>query len=143
MKTNKNAFTLIELLAVIVILAIVALIATPIILGIIRDAKENANKRSAENYIDAINTSIVSSALDNKKISNGEYNILSDGNICLGILVNNVCDGDTLKVEMDGEVPTGGTIIIDNGTVSDGTTLTIGKTTYKKENGELVKENEE
>ena len=140
---KNKGFTLIELLAVIVILAIIALIATPIILGIIKDAKENANKRSAENYIDAINTSIVSSALDNKKISDGEYNILSDGNICLGILVNNVCDGDTLKVEMDGEVPTGGTIIIDNGTVSDGTALTIGKTTYKKENGELVKENEE
>jgi type IV pilus assembly protein PilA len=45
---RNRAFTLIELLAVIVILAIIALIATPIILGIIKDARENAKKRSAE-----------------------------------------------------------------------------------------------
>ena len=36
---RKNAFTLIELLAVIVILAIIALIATPIVLDIIDDTK--------------------------------------------------------------------------------------------------------
>jgi prepilin-type N-terminal cleavage/methylation domain-containing protein len=45
---KEKAFTLIELLAVIVILAIIALIATPIILGIIKDARENSKKRSAE-----------------------------------------------------------------------------------------------
>ena len=45
---KNKAFTLIELLAVIVILAIIALIATPIILGIIKDARENAKQRSAE-----------------------------------------------------------------------------------------------
>ena len=39
----KKEFTLIELLAVIVILAIIALIATPIILGIINDAKRESN----------------------------------------------------------------------------------------------------
>jgi type IV pilus assembly protein PilA len=45
---KEKAFTLIELLAVIVILAIIALIATPIIMGIIKDARENSKKRSAE-----------------------------------------------------------------------------------------------
>ena len=44
----KKGFTLIELLAVIVILAIIALIATPIILGIINDARDEANERTAE-----------------------------------------------------------------------------------------------
>ena len=44
----KKGFTLIELLAVIVILAIIALIATPIILGIINDARDEANQRTAE-----------------------------------------------------------------------------------------------
>ena len=44
----KKGFTLIELLAVIVILAIIALIATPIILGIINDAREEAEVRTAE-----------------------------------------------------------------------------------------------
>ena len=45
---KNKGFTLIELLAVIVILAIIALIATPIILGIINDARDEANERTAE-----------------------------------------------------------------------------------------------
>ena len=47
MRKNK-AFTLIELLAVIVILAIIALIATPIILGIVEDTRKEAFLRDAE-----------------------------------------------------------------------------------------------
>ena len=54
MKNNKKGFTLVELLAVIVILAIIALIATPIILNVIDDAKTNAAKNSAYGYIDCL-----------------------------------------------------------------------------------------
>ena len=45
---KNKGFTLKELLAVIVILAIIALIATPIILGIINDARNSAKQRTAE-----------------------------------------------------------------------------------------------
>ena len=47
---KKNAFTLIELLAVIVILAIIALIAVPIILNIIEDAKKSSKEESIKMY---------------------------------------------------------------------------------------------
>ena len=47
-------FTLIELLAVIVILAIISLIATPIILGIINDAKKDAAQHSIEMNVSAM-----------------------------------------------------------------------------------------
>ena len=40
MKEKNKGFTLVELLAVIVILALIALIATPIILNVINDAKK-------------------------------------------------------------------------------------------------------
>ena len=50
MKKNKG-FTLVELLAVIVILAIIALIATPIILNVISDAKKQAALESFKGYI--------------------------------------------------------------------------------------------
>ena len=139
---KNKGFTLIELLAVIVILAIIALIATPIILGIINDAKEQANQRSAEMYLKAINNSIVSFAIENKKIADGTYNIvLNTGNICLkhDDSDNNKCI-DELPVEIDGEVPSSGTIIVNNGTVTDGTILTIGNITYIKENGDLKKQ---
>ena len=46
------------MLAVIVILAIIALIAVPIILNIIEDAKNESNKRSVELYGSAIKNAI-------------------------------------------------------------------------------------
>ena len=52
-KTTKNAFTLIELLAVIVILAIIALIAVPVILNIIDKANKSAFKDTAYGIISA------------------------------------------------------------------------------------------
>ena len=56
---KKKGFTLVELLAVIVILAIIALIATPIILNVINDAKKEAAKDSAYGYIEAIENAII------------------------------------------------------------------------------------
>ena len=50
MKHNKKGFTLIELIAVLVILAILALIVTPLVLNVIRKAKDSANKRSVDAY---------------------------------------------------------------------------------------------
>ena len=54
MKEKKNAFTLIELLAIIVILAIIAVITVPIILNIIENSKKGAVIDSAYGYKDAI-----------------------------------------------------------------------------------------
>ena len=51
---RKNAFTLVELLAVIVILAIISLIAVPIVINIITDTKETSTKRSLQLYIDTV-----------------------------------------------------------------------------------------
>ena len=67
MKSNK-AFTLIELIAVIVILAIIALIANPIILGIIKDSKKESDKRSIEMYADALKNSIAQYQLGGEKL---------------------------------------------------------------------------
>jgi len=53
MKKNKG-FTLVELLAVIAILAIILLIAVPQILGVIADAEKGAFKNSVRSTIKAI-----------------------------------------------------------------------------------------
>ncbi len=50
----KNGFTLLELLAVIIILAIIVVIATPIIIDVIENSKESANQRSIEGYAKAV-----------------------------------------------------------------------------------------
>ena len=124
---RKNGFTLIELLAVIVILAIIAVIAVPIVINIIDDSKKSASLRSADFYLDAVENSIATATLSNKKIENGVYSIMKDGNICLETLnPSGVCVGendrenngnDILKVEVIGEKSTKGTITIDNGKI--------------------------
>ena len=55
MHKRQNAFTLVELLAVIIILAIVALIATPIILDVVEDARISAGKSEAQMILGGIN----------------------------------------------------------------------------------------
>ena len=145
----KKGFTLVELLAVIVILAIISLIAVPVVLGIIEDSKKNTTLSSAEFYLDAVELSIVKSIQKGKKIETGLYNIMSDGNIFLEEykLENEayVCldndendDNNILIVEIKGDVPTSGVIAIENGNIvkelnKDGTTtkteLNIGDNT--------------
>jgi len=90
---NSKGFTLIELLAVIVILAIIAVIAViavPIVLNIINDTKEIATLRSADFYLDGLEKSIATSTLNNVQIKDGTYQIMYDGNICIGTLENNI-----------------------------------------------------
>ncbi len=62
---KKKAFTLIELIAVLVILAILALIVTPLVMNIIRKAKISARKRSVDAYGRSIELAIASYLLDN------------------------------------------------------------------------------
>ena len=61
---NKKAFTLIELIAVLVILSILALIVTPIVLNIVKHAKESANKRSVDAYGKSIELAVANYLLD-------------------------------------------------------------------------------
>ena len=80
MKEKNKGFTLVELLAVIVILALIALIATPIILNVINDAKKQAAKDSFYGYMDAIEKAIIVNDIDEEEgfptpDSNGCYNL--------------------------------------------------------------------
>ena len=62
---NKKAFTLIELIAVLVILAIIALIVTPLVMNIVKKAKDSANKRSVDAYGKALELGVATYLLDN------------------------------------------------------------------------------
>ena len=65
MSKNKNkGFTLIELIAVLVIMAIIALIVTPLVLNVVRKAKDSANKRSVDAYGKAIDLAVASYLMD-------------------------------------------------------------------------------
>ena len=61
---RKRGFTLIELIAVLVIMAIIALIVTPLVMSIIRKAKISARKRSVDAYGRSVELAIASYLLD-------------------------------------------------------------------------------
>ena len=67
MKESKKAYTLIELIAVLVIMAIIALIATPLVMNIIRKARISADKRSVDAYGRSIELAIAGYLLDTGK----------------------------------------------------------------------------
>ena len=65
MKSKKNnGFTLIELIAVLVIMAIIALIVTPLVMSIIRKARISADKRSVDAYGRSVELAIATHLLD-------------------------------------------------------------------------------
>ena len=121
MKRKNKGFTLVELLAVIVILALIALIATPIILNVINDAKKQAAKDSAYGYMDAVEKYIVSSELEDESIKDGTYTVE---------------DLNSMGVSVKGSTPDNGTIKIENKEVKS---YDIGIDGYVVSNGEVKK----
>ena len=63
-KRKEKAFTLIELIAVLVIMAIIALIVTPLVMSIIRKARISADKRSIDAYGRSIELAIAGYLMD-------------------------------------------------------------------------------
>ena len=121
MKRKNKGFTLVELLAVIVILALIALIATPIILNVINDAKKQAAKDSAYGYMDAVEKYIVSSELEDKSIKDGTYSVE---------------DLNSMGVSVKGSTPDNGNIEIKNSSVKS---YDIGIDGYVVMNGKVDK----
>ena len=78
MRGNKG-FTLVELLAVLVILAIIALITTPIILGVINDSRESAAVDKTWAYIDAIENAFALDQTSNNPADLPFNGTLTDG----------------------------------------------------------------
>ena len=66
-KKRSRGFTLIELIAVLVIMLIIAIIVTPLVLNVVRKAKDSANKRSVDAYGKSIDLAVASYLLDTKE----------------------------------------------------------------------------
>ncbi len=93
---NNLAFTLIELLAVIILLAIIALIATPIILGVIEDAKKESLKATAYGLMDGVKNRVIMQTAISEKMYTIE---------------NNQFIGDSINIS--GSLPESGSVIVD------------------------------
>ena len=116
---NKKGFTLVELLAVITILAVIALITTPIIFGVIEDSRMNTFTRSVEemrNVIDMDYNEYGRSGRVTYKYSNNKL-------VCVE------CDGGSdLELDFTGEIDgASGTFYDNDGEI----TLTVENGVYK------------
>lgn len=101
MKTNK-AFTLIELLAVIIILAIIALIATPIIINVVDDVRTQGFKQTALGYYKAAEY-IYDEMLMGGKTENVQFTF-EDG--------KQTSSNENYKLEVKGETPQEGLVYL-------------------------------
>ncbi len=138
LSSRKKGFTLIELLAVIVILAIVALIAVPIVLKLIEKSKIGSAKASANNYLEALETYAVTSAIDKSNIKlekNNKYNVTKN-TVINGINYKKIND----LVELKGNKPTGEDdyIVLDNNYMVKEASLTLNRYKVIIKDGEIT-----
>ena len=77
-KLNRNGFTLVELLAVIVILAVLALVAMPNVTRLMNDSRKNAFITEVENFVTYAQTSYTNSQI------NGTINNSADESLVPG-----------------------------------------------------------
>ena len=100
LKKYKFSFTLIELLAIIVLLAVIALIATPMILDAVEDARNSADMSSAQLIANSGHNYYASSLLDESK----KEKIINGINIYPDIMINNKPENGQLYVNENNEV---------------------------------------
>ena len=100
---------MVELLAVIVILGIIALIAVPLILNVIEESRLSSLKLSTKNYIRAVETAIVAQRVDNK-VKDGLYTIDKKGKVI-------TLDGYNINIDFDGNSIESGMLLIEEGKV--------------------------
>ena len=137
-RLNKKGFTLVELLAVIVILSAIVLITRPVILDIMNDAKNEVALRSAEAYLTIIEDTLTEYVTNNSGIEDGMYYVMSNGNICLGELIENECSSNVVKINVSKDAPSEGIIIYKNHTVKEIMFVYNDQSIIKNSNGKLV-----
>ena len=104
----KRGFTLVELLAVLIVLGLIALIITPIMISTINDSKKAAIIRSAEMYVKGVEFSIKNQDI----IEN------FDPDKCTVVDFNHIrCNGSLIDVDIEKTDISSGNIYLKNDTI--------------------------
>ena len=126
---KNKGFTLVELLAVIIIIGVLALVTIPKVKDSLENSKMSTAETSVNGYAKAIDESILHQQMEKNNIKlNGEYNINNDGN-----LYNS---HEEFDFEYDGKKPKNGTLTYVNNELVSGC-ITIDKYKVIIENGEV------
>lgn len=133
---NKG-FSLVELLAVMVILGVLALITVPAVLNIVNESKTSSVMLSANHYLSATKLAITRKMKEDIEIDDGSYAILKNGNICIGNLNDNDCDNE-LVISAEKNLPKGGFVRVENGEVKTALLEYDKMLIARNENGEVT-----
>ena len=124
---KNKGFTLVELLAVIVILGLIAVITVPKINEQIESSKSKAVKASALSYKKTIDEYLLHQQMNNDEITlNGTYTVTNEGK-----LTQNTT---TINITFDGEKPKGGSLVYNNNELISGC-ITLNKYKIEFTNG--------
>ena len=131
MKKRSKGFTLMELLAIIVILAIIAVITIPIMLNVIDNARRGTAQDSAYGYKDAISKYYVTEMFkENNMTLNGDYTVDSNG-----VLSN---ENERHEIMFSGTKPKDGYLTYSNNVLVSGC-LTVDDYKIEFKDGETSK----
>ena len=146
MRENYKGFTLVELLAIIVILAIIALITTPVILNVIENSRLNAAKDKAWGTIDAVRIAYATAQTSEQEVGL-PYTIKYPKTSASDSSTDSSTGGGTgngyinnTEVKASGENPTEGTVTISNNGTITANSLKFGNyycSTINGKNGKL------
>ena len=78
---NKRGFSLIEILAVIVILGLLATLIIPMVTDSLEDSRQNIARESALGYVRAIDEYAIRIKMSSNTTLNANYNIDRNGNL--------------------------------------------------------------
>lgn len=102
---KKNAFTLIELLAVIIILGLIALLIIPRIRNTIDDAKKNSNEVSVNALSRTATNYYLEQKTQKKDIENCTYDFTNKINTCTGLeFTGEKPDSGRLTIKKNGDI---------------------------------------
>ena len=96
---TKNAFTLIELLAVIIVLSVIALITIPAITTILKDSKEKSVEISAKNYASSLNNCLSTLDIQGRMIGDNIYEISYFDDYCSSYMKGQLPNSGSVEIE--------------------------------------------
>ena len=127
---KNKGFTLVELLAVIILIGLIAVITIPKIKDSLDDSKQKIAEASAVNYSKQIDKLVLEEKMKNNSILlDGDYNIDSNGNI--------YNEENEYVIDVSGKKPTGGTLTFSENDLQSGC-ITVNKYAVTIVNGEVT-----
>ena len=97
---KKNGFTLVELLAILVVLGLLSVLIVPKVVNSIKDSKKKSYEVSVNNLVDALNSMAIDKKTTLTPFDGCVYNFDSSSNTCTDL-------------EFSGMLPAGGSISVD------------------------------